>query len=263
MIDILKIIIVLLFMFILLRKKWNIGYVLMFATVLVCIFYLISIDKILLIFRKGIISNITFKLLVVLTSIRAFEIILRKEKVLKKMMIATKNMLRNKKAVIISMPLLIGMLPSVGGAYFTAPMVDELTKDIKITPEEKAFANYWYRHPWEFILPLYPGIVLASAITSIELRKFMLFNLPYALTMFLFGFFHLQKIKGRFKTKGKFSIKEIINFLPILILVLSVILLHIEIHYSLVAIVISMLIFLDIILKRLSKLLNMHFQKIL
>jgi hypothetical protein len=73
--------------------------------------------------------------------------------------------------------MLIGMLPSLGGAYFSAPMVKEATSGIHMSQEEKAFINYWFRHPWEYILPLYPGILLASAVSNIPLYNLMKANM--------------------------------------------------------------------------------------
>ena len=120
------------------------------------------------------IDSATIKLILALSFIRIFEMILREHAVLTNMMSAVKTIFRNRKIVAASMPLLIGLLPSVGGAYFSAPMVDEATRDTKMSLEEKGFVNYWLRHPWEYILPLYPGILLASAISKIELRDFIL-----------------------------------------------------------------------------------------
>jgi integral membrane protein (TIGR00529 family) len=140
------------------------------------------------------------------------------------------------------MPLLIGMLPSVGGAYFSAPMVDEATKDLPMSPEEKAFANYWYRHPWEYILPLYPGIVLASAITEIPLRTYILINLPYALTMFLSGFFFLSKAKGAFRAEGS-SRMSLRSFTPIVVLLVLVAVLGVPLHWGLLGLVVVMLLY--------------------
>ncbi len=102
---------------------------------------------------------------------------------------ATQTLLNNRKLSILSMPLIIGMLPSLGGAYLSAPMVDSATKNLNMSKEEKAFINYWYRHPWELILPLYPGIVLASAVSDVPLRKLILLNLPVAVILFITGLF--------------------------------------------------------------------------
>ncbi len=241
--DLFKLLLTLAVILLLLRRRWNVGYVLLASAGVVCILYLVPPKGLFDILRRTITNEITYKLLIALTSIRAFELILRQRKVLEGMMDAMKGLLKNKRAVIVSMPLLIGMLPSVGGAYFSAPMVDEATKGLQMSPEEKAFANYWYRHPWEFVLPLYPGIILASAITSIELRTFILINLPYALLMFFSGFLFLGNAKGRFMSKKRDSRKGLFNFLPILLLLCLVMVTHIELHYALLLMVILMLLY--------------------
>ena len=80
------------------------------------------------------------------------------------------------------------MLPSLGGAYFSAPMVKEATSGLHMSREEKAFINYWFRHPWELILPLYPGILLASAVSNIPLYTLIKANLTYAILLLATGF---------------------------------------------------------------------------
>jgi integral membrane protein (TIGR00529 family) len=243
MIDLFRLILTLILILILLRKKWNVGYVLMIASTALFLLYLMNVEQISTAVKHALSDQITVKLLIALTFIRIFEFILREREILENMMSAMKGVFRNKKAVILSMPLLIGMLPSVGGAYFSAPMVDTATQDIAMTPEEKTFANYWYRHPWEFILPLYPGLILASALTSIEVRTFILLNFPYAISMFVAGLWGLRKAKGSFKEMEKMSRGDLWNFLPIALLLLFVIVGGIELHYALVVLVFLMLLF--------------------
>ena len=50
--------------------------------------------------------------------------------------------------------------------------------------EEKAFINYWYRYPWEYILPLYPGILLAAAVSGVPLYHLITANIAYAVVLF-------------------------------------------------------------------------------
>ena len=53
---------------------------------------------------------------------------------------------------------------SVGYPYGAVDeAVKEAAADADMRPEHKAFVNYWFRHIWEYISPLYPGIVLAAA----------------------------------------------------------------------------------------------------
>lgn len=71
------------------------------------------------------------------------------------------------------LPGVIGLLPSAGGAAFSAPMVQEAAGEIAVSPERRAFINYWFRHIWEYISPLYPGIVLAAAVTKLPLNDLL------------------------------------------------------------------------------------------
>ena len=176
MMDLLKITLFSFLYCVLLRKKINIGLVMLIAATLLIILYQMSLASVISTVKSAIANEVTIKLTIALSFIRMFELILREHDVLTEMMNAVKAILKNRKIVTVSMPLLIGLIPSVGGAYFSAPMVAETTRDIKMSPEEKGFINYWFRHPWEYILPLYPGVLLAAAITKIELHTLITAN---------------------------------------------------------------------------------------
>ncbi|MDI6727805.1 MAG: DUF401 family protein [Thermodesulfovibrionales bacterium] len=241
MLDILKIVIVFTSILIFLRLKWNIGYVLLLASGLLAILYLMPIPTILSTIKSTVTDTVTIKLFFALTLIKSLELILREKQVLAKMMEASRNILKRKKAVIISMPMLIGLLPSLGGAYFSAPMVDESTKGLKMSSEEKGFINYWFRHPWEYVLPLYPGILLASAITKIELRSLILANLTYAALILITGFlFSMRSVEGKFIKSSESRVrspekktKDLWSFLPVTIILIMVMVIHVELHYAL------------------------------
>ncbi len=232
--DIIKISAVFIIILILLRKKISVGYVLLIASGVLALFYLMPSVSVASTIKAAFIDKVTIKLALALTMIRSFELILREKDVLSDMMKASKELLRRKKAVMVSMPLLIGLLPSIGGAYFSAPMVDESTKGMDMSQEEKAFINYWFRHPWEYILPLYPGILLASAISGIELGNLILANMPYALFIAITGFmFSMRGTNGKFpKTEGV-SKKGLLSFIPISFVLLLVVITHIELHFAL------------------------------
>ena len=243
MFDIIKLSAVLIFIVILLRRKYRIGIVLLNASGLLALLYLMHPAKIAATMGAAVISPITIKLTLSLTLIRVLELILRENNVLADMMEASKSLFKNRKLVIISMPMLIGMLPSLGGAYFSAPMVDESTKGLKMSQEEKGFINFWFRHPWEYVLPLYPGILLASAISGVELRTLIIVNLPYALTMLITGFFlSMKDIKGNVESV-QVSKKGFFSFIPIGIIILLVIVFHVELHLALSILVVGLLVF--------------------
>jgi len=152
------------------------------------------------------------------------------------------------------MPMLIGMLPSLGGAYFSAPMVKEATSGINMSQEEKAFINYWFRHPWEFILPLYPGVLLASAVSNIPLYNLITANMVYAFLLLVTGFlFAMRGIREdphkrnpeqveEKKTRNPILKEDLLSFLPIMTVLSLVVIFHMELHYALLATIVPLFI---------------------
>ncbi|MEW6584724.1 MAG: DUF401 family protein, partial [Nitrospirota bacterium] len=194
--------------------------------------------------KKTLLDEVTIKLILALSFIRIFEMILREHAVLTQMMNTVKALFRNRKIVTISMPLLIGLIPSIGGAYFSAPMVAETTNDTRMSPEEKGFVNYWFRHPWECILPLYPGILLAAAVTGIQLYDLISANLAYALLIVITGFiFAMHGLSGAVTGETRVTRRGLWSFAPIATVLLLVVLFRVELHYSLIAVVIFLLFF--------------------
>lgn len=229
---------------VLLRKKLHVGIVMSAAAFLLFLLYQMSPALIFQTCRNAVLNASTIKLVIALSFIRIFEMILREQNVLTEMMNAAKAVLRNRKLITISMPLLIGLIPSIGGAYFSAPMVAEATQDAKMSPEEKGFLNYWFRHPWEYILPLYPGILLAAAISGVELHTIITANLPYAAFILITGFiFGMRGLNGRSALREKLSPKGLWSFTPIIAVVALVLFAHIELHYALIAPVLFLLLF--------------------
>lgn len=255
MLELLKISLTFFIILFLLRKKIRIGYVMLIASVALFALYSMNIAAIVAAIKNTVTNRITLTLLLALSLIRMFELILRENNVLSTMMSSVKNYFRSRRAVITSMPLLIGMLPSLGGAYFSAPMVKEAVTGMKMSQEEKAFINYWFRHPWEYILPLYPGILLASAIADIPLYNLILANMLYAFTLIATGFTYSMRGLGRQaapaaktdadvkpKKSGRISRREGASFLPILAVLLLVVVARIELHYALLITTIPLLI---------------------
>ncbi len=244
MADLLKIFFIFTLILVLLRKKLNIGLVMLTASFVLFVLYRMPLDLIVKTCKAALLNSVTINLILALSFIRMFEMILREHDVLAEMMRTVKAIFKNRKIVTVSMPLLIGLMPSVGGAYFSAPMVAETTRDIEMSPEEKGFINYWFRHPWEYILPLYPGILLASAIAKIELYRLITINLVCAILMLITGFiFSMHGLKGDVKTEERLSKKGLWSFMPIVTVLLLVVIFRMDLHYALLAVVLFLLFF--------------------
>jgi integral membrane protein (TIGR00529 family) len=84
----------------------------------------------------------------------------------------------SRRSAMAMLPAVIGLLPMPGGALFSAPLVDECDSDRTMASMSKTQVNYWFRHVWEFWWPLYPGVLLAIALTGVDMGHFILMQLP-------------------------------------------------------------------------------------
>jgi integral membrane protein (TIGR00529 family) len=238
MIDIIKITLVLIIIIILLKRKWNLGAVMALSSVMLAFLYLLAPLEYIKAFYAAMTDKTTISLIVALILIRVFENVMRKNGIMQRMMDSFRGMVMDRRILMASMPALIGLLPSMGGALFSAPMVDEASKNINISQDKKAFVNYMFRHPWEFVLPLYPGVILASAITSYSLRDLILANLPYALCLLIGGaVWGLSGIGTQKEGLKKISGAGLISFLPLTIILIMVIVFHLSLSMSIGAVI--------------------------
>ncbi len=164
------------------------------------------------------------------------ENILRTTGMLGKMVSSLSAAIKDRRIVMASLPAMIGMLPSPGGAVFSAPMVGEASRGMDVSGEQKALINYWYRHIWEYVSPLYPGIILASGLTGISTRQLFLAHLPFALTVIfggaIFCFRGIPSSAEKTAPAGNAKLKNIWQFLlmssPILISLLLVVIFNVS-----------------------------------
>jgi integral membrane protein (TIGR00529 family) len=56
-----------------------------------------------------------------------------------------------------------------------------------MTPERKTYINYWYRHLWEYVLPIYPSVILISQIANISMDSIITVQFPLTLTAMVAG----------------------------------------------------------------------------
>jgi integral membrane protein (TIGR00529 family) len=241
MTDVLKIILVLAVIVFLLKKKWALGIVMAVSSVILAMFYLMRPLDFLKAFIEASTDKTTILLLITLLLIRVFENIMRKNGIMQQMMDSFRSLVRDRRIVMASMPAIIGLLPSMGGALFSAPLVEEASKGTNISPEKKAFINYVFRHPWEYISPLYPGLILASAITIHSVRDLIISNIPYAVFLVIGGtIWGLTGLDVQKDTFNKLSRKGLLSFLPIGAIILLFVVLNLDLSISLAIVIIAL-----------------------
>ncbi len=98
---------------------------------------------------------------------------------------------------LITFPALIGLLPMPGGAVFSAPMVKAIGASRELSPSRLSFINYWFRHIWEYWWPLYPGVLLATAMAGVDLWSFVLCMFPLTIVAFCAGYLPIRRAIAR------------------------------------------------------------------
>ena len=115
----------------------------------------------------------TYDIIFALYFVMCLEIELRLSGALTDMVKALRRMFSDVKILLAAMPAFLGLLPSVGGARFSAPIVEELSAGINLSPEHKSAINFWFRHLFEFSSPIIPGMIMACSIAGVTFGEFI------------------------------------------------------------------------------------------
>ena len=160
-----------------------------------------------------------------------------------------KKMIRDNRVVVALIPAFGGLLPMPGGTMLTAPMVGSALKDDDVSPEELLFISYWFRHVWEYIWPLYPGVVFAATLIDRSVSDVFLAGWPLTLAAIAGGvFFVLRHVRaGRNETSPEVRRRawpELIKgILPFAVVITGALVLKIELILVVLAVIVLMAIF--------------------
>lgn len=232
--DLLKTSAVLVLIIVLLRRKVSMAAVMPIGAAVLATIYLTPPHKLLQAIRSAVFAATSLEMTITLVLTMVMENILRNTGMLKRMVASLSATLSDRRVVMATMPAMIGMLPSPGGAIFSAPMVNEATGTSAVAPEQKALINYWYRHVWEYISPLYPGIILTAGLSGLSTRTLFMANLPYAISVLLWGsVFCFRGIKRQATPRiASEQYREFLTFLtvssPIMLALLLVVLFQVS-----------------------------------
>lgn len=189
MVDLLKTLAVLIAVVVMVRRRWHLGAVMALGAAILAFSCLTPPLR----FLSGAWTALTTDSALDMTATLVFtmimENILRTTGTLRRMVASLSEILPDSRLIMAAMPAMIGMLPSPGGAVFSAPMVREASAHLELSPDQKAFINYWFRHIWEYVSPLYPGIILVAGLSRIPFQKIVLANITFAIAVIVLGVF--------------------------------------------------------------------------
>ena len=243
MFDLLKIFAVFALILFLLRLKWNLGVVMLIGAAALGLLMGLPPVKIASITYKSCIDKSAVSLIVALALIMVLENVLRKTDTLKKLVDSLSGLLGDNRIVMALMPAIIGILPSAGGAYFSAPLVEASSEGCHVSADRKGFINYWFRHIWEYISPLYPGFIMAAAISGVSMGRLFLVQAAFPVTVLITGaVYGFKDVKQVIKHQGERRRAEdirvmLVSFSPILAVMLLVMVFKVDIAIAMVIVV--------------------------
>jgi integral membrane protein (TIGR00529 family) len=176
--DLLKLAGILVLVVVLLRFKWNLGLVLLLASVAAGLLFGRGAGDLFLDALRATVDPLTLRLVAIVLLITFLGEILRSSLRLEGLIRSLGDLFLDRRWLLAIMPMLIGLLPMVGGAMFSAPMVQEAGQGLNLSRERRTFVNYWFRHTWETIFPLYPSLILAAGLMGVSVQTITVTQWP-------------------------------------------------------------------------------------
>lgn len=135
---------------------------------------------------------------------------------------------------------IIGALPMPGGALVSAPLVEEGAKSSVISSGEKTVINYWFRHIWEPVSPIYPEMPMNAAILGASIPFIVSVQWPVSVAMIVSGIIFLLpliRVNGDSKLEKsfKFYLEALQSVLPLVLVILLILVLKLSIILSIAA----------------------------
>ncbi|UCD51593.1 MAG: DUF401 family protein [Phycisphaerales bacterium] len=84
---------------------------------------------------------------------------------------AMQGLFRSRRVALAAIPLLMGLLPTPGGIMLSAPMVREAGDKIGVGRSRTAAINFFFRHQWEPVWPLFPAVPLIQSMLAVSAAR--------------------------------------------------------------------------------------------
>jgi len=176
-----------------LRLKVDLGTILLACTGLVGILFPVEPAEFLVAVFGAVLEKATIELVAIVLITVMLGGLMRESGALREMTASLREMIPDYRLVVAIPPALIGLLPMPAGALVSAPLVAEAAADRPISPESRTFLNYWFRHLWEYVWPLYPGLLIGAAVLQVPVRQIALAQYPLTIVALAIGLWFLYR----------------------------------------------------------------------
>jgi integral membrane protein (TIGR00529 family) len=234
--DIIKIALVFLLIMIFLSKKTPLIIVMPAASVLLALLFCVPALSFASAYGRSLISRGTLELLLTMYLIMLLEELMLRRGYMNRLLSSMDALFHSKRLNICLLPMLIGFLPSAGGALFSAPMVGKAAEGASLTAEDKTFLNTMYRHIMEIFVPTYPCLIMTGQMAGQSFSHLIPALFPMAVIAFLLGQWYLRHLPQHqhFPTanRGKMALALLLALWPILILIILILAFHVKVYIA-------------------------------
>jgi len=166
------------------KKKVQLGPVLLLTGLIMAVVAGLGPGTMVEALKKVFTNFSTFQTLIVVVEIGVLGSILKQYGILEKIVSALEKLIPSKKALIMIMPGIMGLLPVPGGAFLSAPFVDSIGTDLGMNGETKSVVNLYFRHFAMFVIPYNTTMLtIASMLSDVNVYTVIALNLPFIAVM--------------------------------------------------------------------------------
>ena len=248
MVDLLKLIFILAVTIFLLYKKWDLGLVLVFDSVLVALLFSFPAWNLLTTMVQALVAQDTLTLTGAVFLVLVLAELMRRTNAMELMVGSLQALVPDSRITLGLMPLIVGLLPMLGGAMFSAPMVNEIGSKLELDPARKTFINYWFRHSMEYMFPLYSSLLMMAALLNVTVYDFIRASWPMTVVALvsgiIWGLFGVKDEKQKISQIEVSSANSVthwrnlfISTWPLVMVILLVVILKINMIISLISVI--------------------------
>ena len=145
----------------------------------------------------GIIDPIAIELIILVSLVAIFGFLMKELKLLNDLIDVARYYLSSIFFIITAIPSMIGVLPMPGGAVFSAPIIEPIGDQLKMSRARITSLNIYYRHLWYFIFPYMPSMIIASSLSDINVMTIALMHVPIVGIMIVIGWLYYNNDKKK------------------------------------------------------------------
>jgi integral membrane protein (TIGR00529 family) len=267
MVEILKLALIITVIIVMIRLKVPLSITLTVSALILGILFRLPLTKL----GFGVVDTFlnleNLKLVLALQLVLLFSAVLKENGAMQRAISALSGVVRDARFCVAVIPAIVGLLPVVGGAMLSAPLVDEASDELRLTAERRTFLNFWFRHVWEYTLPTFPAVFLTASIAGVPVAELAAAGIPLTLMAIaagaVFGFKGVagtpsRRPVGSAPSRWTHMWSFILNLLPFFLVILLTVALDVHLLYPMVLVTTGMVLFGRMPIGRLRQLARQH-----